>query len=64
MKFHVPAMRCGNCTPAITREIETLDPEAKVSTDLETRTVDVVTSQTDAAVIGAIKAAGYDAAPA
>lgn len=63
MKFHVPDMSCGHCTAAITREIASLDPQAKVTTDLETRMVEVATPQSDTAVIDAIKAAGYAAAP-
>lgn len=64
MKFHVPDMSCGHCTAAITKEINALDPQAKVLTDLETRMVEVSTPQPDAAVLGAIKNAGYEAAPA
>jgi copper chaperone len=64
MKFHVPAMSCGHCTATITKGIASLDPQASVKTDLGTRTVDVTTSQSQAAVIDAIKAAGYDATPA
>lgn len=64
MRFHVPEMSCGHCTAAITKEIAALDPEARVSTDLGTRMVEVDTSRTDGAVLGAIKAAGYEAAPA
>ncbi|WP_323804434.1 heavy-metal-associated domain-containing protein [Sulfitobacter litoralis] len=63
MKFHVPGMSCGHCTATITKEIEVLDPAAEVSTDLDARTVEVTTSQTDEAVIEAIKSAGYEAAP-
>lgn len=63
MKFHVPNMSCGHCTAAITKEITVLDPTAQVSTDLDARTVQVATSQTDGAVIEAIKSAGYEAAP-
>ncbi|SPJ26541.1 heavy-metal-associated domain-containing protein [Falsiruegeria mediterranea] len=63
MKFHVPDMSCGHCTAAITEEIAILDPAAEVSTDLDARTVEVTTSQTDGAVIEAIKSAGYEAAP-
>lgn len=63
MKFHVPDMSCGHCTAAITKEIAVLDPAAEVSTDLGARTVEVTTSQTDEAVIEAIRAAGYKASP-
>lgn len=63
MKFHVPDMSCGHCTAAITKKITALDPQAKVTTDLETRTVEVVAERPSTAVIGAIKAAGYDSTP-
>lgn len=63
MKFHVPEMSCGHCTAAITKEINALDPQAKVTSDLETRTVEVMTEQPNGAVIDAIKAAGYASAP-
>ena len=62
MRFHIPDMSCGHCTAAITKEIQAHDPGAKLSTDLDTRTVEVATSQADSAVIDAIKTAGYDAA--
>ena len=64
MKFHVPDMSCGHCTAAITKEIKASDPNAAVETDLTTHTVAVTSTQSDAAMIAAIKAAGYDATPA
>lgn len=63
MRFRVPDMSCGHCTAAITKEIAVIDPAAEVSTDLDARTVEVSTPQTDGAVIEAIKSAGYEAAP-
>lgn len=59
MKFYVPDMSCGHCTAAITKEITALDPAARVTPDLTSRTVDVETAQTDDAVAQAIKTAGY-----
>ena len=64
MRFHVPDMSCGHCTAAITREIQKLDPSAKVEADLDSRIVDVDTSQAASAVEDAIKAAGYETNPA
>ncbi|MFT7448640.1 MAG: copper chaperone [Glaciecola sp.] len=61
MKFQVPDMSCGHCTAAITKEIAALDPAAKVTPDLTSRTVDVDTAQKDDAIAQAIKTAGYDA---
>ena len=64
MKFHVPDMSCGHCTAAITRQIASVDPQAKVTTDLDAHTVEITTTQPEAAMIDAIKAAGYGATPA
>ena len=61
VKFHVPEMSCGHCTAAITKQIASLDPAAKVTTDLEEKTVSVETAQSSDAVVKAIKSAGYDA---
>ena len=63
MKFHVPEISCGHCTAAITKEITALDPEAHFTADLDARTVEVATQRPSAAVIRAIKAAGYESAP-
>lgn len=63
MNFHVPEMSCGHCTAAITKEIKALDRSAVISTDLETRTIEVTSVETAGAVIAAVKAAGYDATP-
>lgn len=35
MEFHVPEMSCGHCSAAITKEITTLDPGAKVTADFD-----------------------------
>lgn len=64
MKIHVPEMSCGHCTAAITKEIASLDPGAEVTTDLSSQMIELTTSQSEAAVINAIKLAGYDASPA
>lgn len=63
MKLHVPDMSCGHCTAAITKEIAALDPQATVSTDLDSRTVDVSSSRSGEAILQAIRAAGYEAVP-
>lgn len=61
MKFHVPKMSCGHCTAAIGKQITALDASAKAAFDLDTRTLELQTTQAEEAVAQAIKAAGYDA---
>jgi copper chaperone len=60
MKFHVPDMNCGHCTAAIEKGILAKDPEAKVTTELETRHVLVASKLGPADVQQAIKDAGYE----
>ncbi len=63
-KFSVPEMSCGHCTSAIEKEIAGNDPAAKLSFDLENRTVEVTSTLDDNALLAAIKEAGYEATTA
>ena len=60
-KFNVPEMSCGHCTSAIEKEIKNADQGAQITCDLDDRTVSVTSSLDDAALLHAIKEAGYDA---
>ena len=61
--YSVPAMHCGHCKSAVTRELESLSGVEGVDVDLETKLVTVRgTELDDASVIAAIDEAGYDAA--
>ena len=64
MKLHVPKMSCGHCTSAIEKGVKSVDPSAKVSTELEGRSVEIDTPLSQTVIIAAIKLAGYDAQPA
>jgi len=64
MEFHVPDMSCGHCTAAIEKSVVALDPQATVTTDLESRVVTIATSLPEAEIVQGIKSAGYDASPA
>lgn len=61
MKFDVPKMSCGHCVGAITSELEAADKDAKVTANLETRSIEVDTSLDAKNVIKAVEAAGFDA---
>ncbi len=61
--FDVPAMNCGSCTSAITKAIQSVDPTAKVSTDVPQRRVTVVTDADESTLIKVISEAGYEARP-
>ena len=63
MQLSVPDMSCGHCRAAVTQALTALDPSAQVRVDLTTRKVDLTTSAPVAAVVAALDAAGYAAAP-
>lgn len=60
-RLNVPEMSCGHCKTAIEQAVAGVDADARVSVDLENRTVNVETAITDAALIDALKAGGYEA---
>lgn len=59
LEFDIAAMTCGHCAGAVTRAVQSLDPEAKVQVDLEAHTLRVETSRDRAAVAAALAEAGY-----
>jgi copper chaperone len=60
-KLNVPEMSCGHCKAAIEKAVAGVDADARVSVDLENRTVSIESSIADAALIDALKAGGYEA---
>lgn len=63
-KFSVPEMSCGHCTSAIEKEISGKDTAAKISFDLDNRTVEVTSTLDTTALLAVIKEAGYEATAA
>ena len=61
MKFHIAKMSCGGCVQTVTEAIAAVDPQAKVSADLASRTVDVETSADSGSIGKALADAGYPA---
>jgi copper chaperone len=60
-RFHIPGMKCGGCLGAVTRAVEKLDPQARVSGDLETRQVVVESQAPEVSLLAALREAGYPA---
>ena len=59
LRYQVPDMSCGHCVQAITQAVKGVDPQAGVTTDLATKSVEV-DSQAGAELISqAIRDAGY-----
>lgn len=59
MEFNVPDMSCGHCVGAITKVIQQIDVDAKISIDLPAKKVSVETAQSRQTVADALAEAGY-----
>ncbi|MHA1567006.1 MAG: heavy-metal-associated domain-containing protein [Alphaproteobacteria bacterium] len=60
-KLNVPEMSCGHCKAAIEKAVAGIDADARVTVDLENRTVSIESVIADAALIDALKNGGYEA---
>lgn len=61
MQLNIEDMSCGGCVSTITETIKSLDAQASVAADLQSRTVEVATSASEAQVREALANAGYPA---
>lgn len=61
IKLTVPDMSCGHCTAAIEKAITGLDANAVVNTDLEHKSVEIISSLSEDMVIQALAEEGYPA---
>ena len=62
LTLKVSGMTCGGCINAVTRAIESQDPQAKVEADLATQTVNLETSLSAAQAGQIITDAGFPVA--
>lgn len=63
--FQVNDMTCGHCVGAVTKAVQTVDPQAQVQVDLASHRIEIRTQQADAAPFdAALRDAGYTPAPA
>ena len=61
--FHVPDIHCGGCLRSLRQALQTLDPQAQVEGDLESRVIAVATSRDESAILAVLHSAGYAARP-
>jgi copper chaperone len=64
LRLAIPDMTCGHCRASVERAVAAVAPGARVSVDLEARTALVEGAPDEARVLAAVRAAGFDAAPA
>ena len=63
-RLSVPSMNCGHCKGAVERAVASVDPDARTTVDLKTRTVEIDSAASQSALIAALATEGYPAAPA
>jgi copper chaperone len=59
LNITVPDMACGACADTITKAVQSLDPSAKVETDLDSKAVKISSSINEFSLTQAIQKAGY-----
>ena len=64
MRFHIPDMSCGGCARSVTRAIESVDADARIAIDQDSRTVEVSSDLPPQPFEAALAVAGYPVAPA
>jgi copper chaperone len=60
MKLIIDGMNCGHCVKSVTNAVQSINPDAQVDIDLETKEVAIVGNISLQAVIEAISDAGFD----
>ncbi|KAB2703285.1 heavy-metal-associated domain-containing protein [Brucella lupini] len=61
MQLKIANMTCGGCARSVTKAIQSIDPNARIETDLGAGTVKVETTATEAALQRVLADAGYPA---
>lgn len=62
MQFYIQNMTCGGCARSVTKAIQSVDPQARVTANPPNRTVEVVSSRPRAEFESALARAGHPAA--
>ena len=59
LEFKLPDMSCGHCVGAVTQAVKQVDPAAKVQVDLDSKQVQVESTQDKSRFAEALSEAGY-----
>ncbi|KSV94839.1 heavy-metal-associated domain-containing protein [Sinorhizobium sp. GL28] len=57
----IPDMTCGHCAGAVEKTVKSVDPNAKVAVDLDSKTASIDSPMASDAFVSAIQEAGYQA---
>lgn len=61
LKLSVPEMSCGHCVATISNAIRRIDPEARIESDLQARSISIDSRESADHLREAIRVAGYEA---
>jgi copper chaperone len=59
-QFKVENMTCAHCAQTVEKAVKSVDADAKVSVDLVSKAVKVVSTAASGPLLAAIRNAGYD----
>jgi len=59
IEFKLPDMSCGHCVGTVTQTVKLVDPDAKVTVDLASKTVQVDSQEEREPIAQALADAGY-----
>jgi copper chaperone len=59
LEFNIPALSCGHCVRAVNETVHSVDPQAGVQVDLQSKQVQVQTHAERDLVVAALAEAGY-----
>ncbi|APX22382.1 MAG: copper chaperone [Rhodobacteraceae bacterium] len=62
--YKVEDMSCGHCVSTIETAVSKADPSAQATCDLSSKTVEITGAKDEAAVVQAVREAGYEPSPA
>jgi copper chaperone len=63
LELKIPDMSCSHCVATVSKTLKTLDADATVHVNLETKSVRIASAATEAAITQALTEAGYPPAP-
>ncbi len=63
MQFHVADMECQGCARSVTKAVQSADPKAELSIDLEKRNITITSEQPAATFESALQDAGFPTSP-
>jgi len=61
--FHVPDLKCGGCLGFVVRALRDIDHAVHVKADFPARTLRVISTRFESALLRALREAGYPAEP-